>query len=172
MQVRSVPVARTIVLYGYGVRIFDASGGFTSSLGSGGRYDAIIGQLVGKEEVDYPTVGLSFGMESIMELLRMRTMPEREQAVAVIPIGATVPEALQAAAELRRSGIRTRVELSGRKLKKALASAAAERDPVRRPIGESEAAAGKVQVKDMSEMSATVVDIREAVRLISAVRDA
>ena len=53
--------------------IFEHSGVYTSSLGGGGRYDNIIGQLVGREDITYPTAGLSFGMEPIMELLRNRT---------------------------------------------------------------------------------------------------
>lgn len=88
--------------------IFDASGSFTSSLGGGGRYDAIIGQLVGREDIQYPTVGLSFGMESIMALLAERPIQERKTAeVMVIPVGETLPQALIAAAELRACSIRT-----------------------------------------------------------------
>lgn len=88
--------------------IFDASGSFASSLGGGGRYDAIIGQLVGREDIQYPTVGLSFGMESIMALLAERPIQENRAAnVMVIPIGETLPQALIAAAELRACSIRT-----------------------------------------------------------------
>lgn len=54
--------------------IFDASKTFTSSLGGGGRYDAIIGQLVGRDDIQYPTVGISFGMESIIEMLENRSV--------------------------------------------------------------------------------------------------
>ena len=74
--------------------IFDASQGFRSSLGGGGRYDAIIGRLVGREDIVYPTVGLSFGMESIMEMIRNRPIETNKPLVVVIPIGETIPEGL------------------------------------------------------------------------------
>lgn len=61
--------------------IFDASGSYTASLGGGGRYDAIIGKLVGRDDIEYPTVGISFGMESIMALL-----DERPADTATVPV--------------------------------------------------------------------------------------
>lgn len=121
--------------------IFDASQGFRSSLGGGGRYDAIIGQLVGREDIVYPTVGLSFGMESIMEMIRNRPIETNKPLVVVIPIGETIPEGLTAAAALRNCGIHTRLADNRRKLKKTLASASAESIPYAILIGEDEAAA-------------------------------
>lgn len=68
--------------------IFDASGSYTSSLGGGGRYDAIIGKLVGRDDIVYPTVGISFGMESIMALLGERPADTADRSgVLIIPIG-------------------------------------------------------------------------------------
>ncbi|ULL18599.1 histidine--tRNA ligase [Paenibacillus sp. H1-7] len=146
--------------------IFDASGSFGSSLGAGGRYDAIIGQLVGREDVDYPTVGISFGMESIMEMLQTRPIEAAGACVTVIPIGETNPESLKAAAELRASGIRTSLDTSKRKLKKSLASAASNRIRYVVLIGEDEAAAGKVRLKDMDEMTEAVVALEEAIHQV------
>ena len=128
--------------------IFDASQGFRSSLGGGGRYDAIIGQLVGREDIVYPTVGLSFGMESIMEMIRNRPIETNKPLVVVIPIGETIPEGLTAAAALRNCGIHTRLADNRRKLKKTLASASAESIPYAILIGEDEAAAGMVRLKN------------------------
>lgn len=50
--------------------IFGASGDFASSLASGGRYDAMIGKLLGRDDLPFPAAGLSFGMESILAILR------------------------------------------------------------------------------------------------------
>jgi histidyl-tRNA synthetase len=148
--------------------IFDASSTFTSSLGAGGRYDAIIGQLIGREDLPYPTVGLSFGMDSIMAMLNQRDdMSVEDAAVVVIPIGDTLPEALRAAAELRACQIHTRMEARSRKLKKSLASASSKGIRYAILIGESEATAGKVRLKDMREMSETLVTIDEAIYLIT-----
>lgn len=146
--------------------IFDAYQGFRSSLGGGGRYDAIIGQLVGREDIVYPTVGLSFGMESIMEMIRNRPIETNKPLVVVIPIGETIPEGLTAAAALRNRGIHTRLADNRRKLKKALASASAESIPYAILIGEDEAATGMVRLKKMTEGKELTLTLQEAVELI------
>ncbi|NBD23248.1 histidine--tRNA ligase [Paenibacillus glycinis] len=146
--------------------IFDASGAFGSSLGGGGRYDAIIGELVGEADIRYPTVGLSFGMESIMEMLRGRSLTPAMPSAMVVPIGDSMPDALKAAAALRNRGIRTRVEVTGRKLRKSLASASSKGIRFVVLIGETEAAAEKLLVKDMNETTEVLVDIEEAIELI------
>lgn len=142
--------------------IFDATNSFASSLGGGGRYDAIIGQLVGKEDIQYPTVGISFGMESIMEMISNRSNQQIQcPSVVVIPIGDTLAEALKVSAELRNSGIRTRIDTSKRKLKKSLASASSKGIANVILIGENEAAAGNLRIKDMNEMIETVASLKE-----------
>ncbi|WP_339294117.1 histidine--tRNA ligase [Paenibacillus sp. FSL W7-1279] len=146
--------------------IFDASQGFRSSLGGGGRYDAIIGQLVGREDIVYPTVGLSFGMESIMEMIRNRPIETNKPLVVVIPIGETIPEGLTAAAALRNRGIHTRLADNRRKLKKTLASVSAEGIPYAILIGEEEAAAGMVRLKNMTEGKELALTLQKAVELI------
>ncbi|WP_314591794.1 histidine--tRNA ligase [Paenibacillus terrigena] len=146
--------------------IFDASLSYPSSLGAGGRYDAIIGQLIGRNDIDYPTVGLSFGMESIMEMLKNRANPLPVASVLVIPIGDTAPEALSIAAELRANGVRTRTDFTKRKLKKSLASASSQGIRYVILIGEDEARAGKVCLKDMNEMTESVVTAEEALYCI------
>ncbi|MGG3837403.1 histidine--tRNA ligase [Paenibacillus thiaminolyticus] len=142
--------------------IFDASGSFASSLGGGGRYDAIIGQFTGRQDAACPTVGLSFGMESIMALVAQRPAERTRASAVVISIGDTLPEVLRTAAALRASGIRTSLDTSGRKLKRTLASAASQRIRFVLLIGESEASIGALRLKDMAEQTETVVTVEEA----------
>lgn len=160
-------LARGLSFYtGTVYEIFDASGEFASSLGGGGRYDAIIGQLVGREDLPYPTVGLSFGMESIMAMLAKREIDLPQPEALVIPIfGATAP-ALAAAGLLRAGGIRTSVELSGRKLKKSLAAAASRDIRYVILVGEDEAAAGQVRLKDMDRQTEEAMTAEEALQRI------
>ncbi|WNS46237.1 histidine--tRNA ligase [Paenibacillus sp. MMS20-IR301] len=147
--------------------IFDASGRYTSSLGGGGRYDAIIGKLVGRDDIAYPTVGISFGMESVMALLGGRPAEAEDRCgVLIIPVGGYMPQALTAAAVLRAAGIRTNVDSGTRKLKKTLAGASAKGFRYVIMIGETEAALGKLRLKDMTLQSETLVSVEEAVRLI------
>lgn len=146
--------------------IFDASGSYTSSLGGGGRYDAIIGKLVGRDDIEYPTVGISFGMESIMALLGERPADAADRSgVLIVPIGGYMPQALVAAAALRSAGIRTTVDTGMRKLKKTLAAAKGIRYVIM--IGESEAAEEKLRLKDMELQSERLVTVTEAVQLIT-----
>ncbi|MFD0715669.1 histidine--tRNA ligase [Paenibacillus sp. GCM10027626] len=147
--------------------IFDASNAFTSSLGGGGRYDAIIGQLVGRDDMQYPTVGISFGMESIMEMLENRPVQTPGALVVVIPIGQTVTEVLNTAAMLRASGIRTSIDTSKRKLKKSLATASSKGIRYVILIGEDEKSVGKVRLKDMIETTEVELTIQEAIGIIS-----
>lgn len=148
--------------------IFDETGLFGSSLGGGGRYDDIIGHLVGRDDLKYPAIGLSFGMESIMELLLERGVPAALDYVLVLPIGKDQTAlALKAAAKLRSAAIRTRVDAGGRKLKKSLTSAASKGIRYVMLIGEDEAALGQVRLKDMQAMTESIMSIEEAVRVIS-----
>lgn len=146
--------------------IFDATSGFRSSLGGGGRYDAIIGQLVERADMVYPTVGLSFGMESIMEMIRNRPFEISKPLAVIIPIGETIPEGLLAAAELRNRGIRTRLVSNQRKLRKSLASVSAEGIPYAILIGEDEATAGVVRLKRMTDGTELTINLKEAIGLI------
>jgi histidyl-tRNA synthetase len=147
--------------------IFDAAGKFTSSLGGGGRYDAIVGQLVGREDIQYPAVGLSFGMESIMEMLKEREQLAALTHVLVLPVGKELtPQAINIASKLRSAGIRVRMDASGRKLKKSLASAAAKGIRFVILIGAEEAAFGQVRLKDMNEMKESLMSIEEVIRTL------
>lgn len=143
--------------------IFDANRSFASSLGGGGRYNDIIGKLAGKEDRSYPTAGISFGMESIMEMMKDRPVQTPQPLAVVIPVGETAAEALKTAAVLRSGGIRTALEASGRKLRKLLASAASKGIRYVVLIGDDEAIAGKIRLKDMNELTEEVVTVQEAV---------
>ncbi|RUS48844.1 histidine--tRNA ligase [Cohnella sp. AR92] len=152
--------------------IFDATGSFSSSLGGGGRYDAIIGKLAGREDLDYPTVGLSFGMESIMAHLRERESALQRQPAAplaaVIPIGVSATaDALRTAALLRAEGIRASLDTSGRKLKRSLGSASAAGARFAILIGEEEREQGKVLLKDMANQTERLADVEEAIYIVS-----
>lgn len=146
--------------------MFDASGVYSSSIGSGGRYDAIIGKLIGREDMVYPAVGLSFGMESMMEMIRDRPIPATTPKVVVLSIGDTVGEALNAAAVLRSSGVKTGMEPAGRKLKRALASLESRAVRYALLLGEDEVQTGRVRLKDMKIRQEYVVPLDEALFII------
>jgi histidyl-tRNA synthetase len=146
--------------------LFAADGSFRSSLASGGRYDSIIGKLAGREDIRYPAVGISFGLDSIMELMRTARGDTAAHAVRFVPIGDTLAETLSAAALFRAAGIRARVESGSRKLKRTLAAAAAKGARFVVLIGEEEAAAGQVRLKHMRTGEETVGPIELALHTV------
>ncbi|CAG7636478.1 histidine--tRNA ligase [Paenibacillus allorhizosphaerae] len=148
--------------------IFDKTETLTSSLGGGGRYDSIIGKLVDRDDIRYPAVGLSFGIESIMELLKERGVAIADDAVVIMPIGNATEASLLAASTLRTAGIRTRIDWSGRKLKKLLAAASSKGVRFVILIGDEEAATGQVRLKDMAQSTERDMSAEEAADVIRA----
>lgn len=146
--------------------IFAADGSFRSSLASGGRYDSIIGKLAGDDETRCAAVGISFGLDSIMELWRARGFSGVDPAVRFVPIGNTIAETLLAASAFRAAGIRARVESGTRKLKRVIGSAAAKGTAYMVLVGEEEASTGHVRLKNMKTGQETVGPVELALRLV------
>ncbi|PYI57353.1 histidine--tRNA ligase [Paenibacillus flagellatus] len=129
---------------------FAADGSLRSSVASGGRYDAMIGTLAADGEGAVPAVGLSFGLDAILELYRERGTRDERPAVRFVPLGDTLADTLRAAALFRSAGVRAGIESAGRKLKRALAAASAQGVRFVVIVGEDEAAAGRVRLKDLT----------------------
>ncbi|MFD0697039.1 histidine--tRNA ligase [Paenibacillus sp. GCM10027628] len=150
--------------------IMDATCAYSSSLGGGGRYDAIVGQLVGSEDVDVPAVGLSFGLESIMEMLRNRESQGSRTLAVVVPLGQEAAgEAFRMTSELRAAGIRARMASEKRKLKKLLASVSDQGTRFVILIGSDEMALNAVRLKDMYEQSEIVMPMDKAIYYIERI---
>ncbi len=153
--------------------IFDASGQYTSSLGSGGRYDGMIGKLAGREELELHAVGLSFGLESIMELYRQQPEMQRlssEQSlrrIAVLPLGDTLTDVLRIAGELREAGITVEMDTSRRRLGKLLGSLYARGIRHIVLVGETEIARGEVVVRDLALGEEAVLPIEAAIHQLT-----
>ena len=144
-------LARGLEIYtGTIYELFLRSGAIKSSIGSGGRYDNAIGGLIG-EKTDFATVGISFGLDVIYTAFALagNVEPEATVDLYIIPIGVE-KEALRLAQALRQEGQRVEVELSGKKLRKAMERA--NRENIRKVIilGEEEIQAGVYGVKDMA----------------------
>jgi histidyl-tRNA synthetase len=116
--------------------------------------------------VRYPAVGISFGLDSIMELLRAGETGIDAPAVRFVPIGDTISETLRAASLFRAAGIPARVESGSRKLKRTLAAAAAKGVRFIVMIGAEEAAASLVRLKDMQTGEETVGPAELALHIV------
>lgn len=144
-------LARGLEIYtGTIYELFLADGAIKSSIGSGGRYDNAIGGLLGTDE-SLATVGISFGLDVIYTAFELANKIEQKPCeidVYIIPIN-TERQALQLATALRKLGNRVDVELSGKKLRKAMDKANRENVGKVIVLGENEIIANRVAIKDM-----------------------
>ncbi len=133
--------------------VFEAylkEGAITPSLAGGGRYDEMVGKFSGKEKV--PAVGISFGLDVIMEALKDKGVAlEAPHAKAyVMGIGDTRRECIKTAQTLRNAGIPCLLDLAGKGVSKNLTYASNQKIPFVVIIGEKEVAEKKVTLRDMA----------------------
>ena len=143
-------LARGLEIYtGTIYEIFLKEGSIKSSIGSGGRYDNAIGGLIGSDQ-SFPTVGISFGLDVIFTAFELngKVAVESEIDVYIIPMGVE-KEALQLATTLRQQRKRVVVELSHKKLRKAMDKANRENIPNVIVLGEQEVKNNTYQLKNM-----------------------
>ncbi len=132
------------------VFIDDKNPSITSSIGAGGRYDKIIGQLIGNNE-EYPAVGMTFGVDVIMEVLKGNQGERVSTNVEylIIPMKGFEINALQYANELRGEQLKVDVDLSGKKIKKSMNVANKLKIPFVSVYGEDEMEKGEIRIKNM-----------------------
>ena len=152
-RVRFLPsLARGLGYYtGTIFEVFIADGSFDGSLAAGGRYDKLIGDFLDSKE-QFPAVGISFGLEPIIELLKDRRpldqQPQSVTKVYVVPIQ-TTKESLELVKKLRSAGIASDMDLIGRGPSANFKYANAYGIPYVIVVGPDELAAGVVTLKDM-----------------------
>jgi len=122
---------------------------FNLSICAGGRYDQIISAFIG-DGVEYPAVGMSFGLDVICELLVLINLDRKISTVDVyvIPMDTAVIS-FKFANQLREVGLRVDMEKTGQKLKKSMNYANKMKIPFVIIIGENEVKNGKVNIKMM-----------------------
>ncbi|HAP31633.1 MAG TPA: histidine--tRNA ligase [Firmicutes bacterium] len=145
-------LARGLEIYtGTVYEVFLTDGRIKGSIASGGRYDRIIGAFL-ENGMDYPAVGISFGLDVIFTALTMEEkQPEGWIAdIFLIPLG-TAATCLKIAHSLRREGIRVELEMGERRLKRSLDYANKEGIPFVLILGENELARGKIKLRRMAD---------------------
>jgi len=138
---------------------------FKSSLAGGGRYDNMIGKYADNGK-DYPAVGIAFGLEPILEVLKMQNKLELKETITklfVIPIGDVQKECLEIATQLRKKGINTDIDLMNRKIPKNMKYVEAQQIPFVLFIGENEIVEGKFKLKNMNAKTEEVLNLNEIV---------
>ena len=128
--------------------VYDKEQRVKGSIGAGGRYDKMIANFIGDGE-EYPTVGISFGLSSIYEILKNKfDNSVSETDIYIIPMN-TESESLVIANELRENGYSVEIQMNNRKLKKSLDYANKEGIKYVIIIGSNELETGKLIIKDM-----------------------
>jgi len=149
-------LARGLEIYtGTIYEIFVRDGRIKSSIGSGGRYDNAIGGLLGGTE-KFATVGISFGLDVIFTAMMLGKQKNQQAPIDIyiIPIN-TIAESLVLAKALRKEH-RVEIELSGKKIRKAIDKANLENIPFVIVLGEEEVTQGQYILKNMHTGESTI----------------
>ena len=128
--------------------VYDKQERIKGSIGAGGRYDKMITNFINDGE-EYPTVGISFGLSAIYEILKDKfSNSESETDIYIIPMNTEI-DCLTIANKLREQNYIVEIEMNNRKLKKSLDYANKEGIKYVIIIGSNEIESGNIIIKDM-----------------------
>ena len=129
--------------------VYEKTGRLKCAIGSGGRYDTIIGNFI-DDGNKYPAVGISFGLTSLYELLKdSEIFKEKSQTeFYIIPMNTEI-ESLKLANEIRNLGYNVEIEMNNRKFKKSMDYANKEKIPYVIVLGEDEVSKKSLNIKNM-----------------------
>lgn len=140
--------------------VYAKNGELTCSLGGGGRYDKMITDFIDDGNI-YPAVGVSFGLSTIYEILKMRNEKIGNRVdIYVIPMNTDV-KALRLANDLRQFGYKVELEMTGRKLKKCFEYANKKEIPYVIVLGEDELKKREFKIKKMATGDEVTVSMKE-----------
>ena len=140
------------------------------SVCSGGRYDNLAEYYTDRQ---LPGVGISIGLTRLFYVLGEQGMlnPELPTApcdVLVLPMTEDLSPAIAAATALREADVRTQLYTEGKKFKAKMNYADKIGVPYVLFLGEDEAKAGAVSVKDMQTGAQQTLPVAEAIAFIKA----
>jgi histidyl-tRNA synthetase len=135
---------------------------FTSAIAGGGRYDSMISNFLGTK-MAFPAVGISFGLEGIIDIMRMSKQDAKKTVVDfyIVPIGNTQREALGIAQQLRENNINVDLDIVGKGISKNLDFANKYGIPFVIFIGDNELKQGKIKVKNMAKGTEKIVSLKK-----------
>ncbi len=141
-----------------------------SSVCGGGRYDKMIGNLLNQEK-EYPAIGISFGVDRIMDILsRKEEQKKSVTQIYIIPIK-TYKQSLDVARKLRKVGIKVDIDMQGKGPSKNLDYANVQKIPHVIFIGETELEANKFKLKDMKTGEEKLLSVNEIIHEINSIKE-
>ena len=150
--------------------VYDACGRVSGSIGAGGRYDKMIKEFINDGE-EYPTVGISFGLSSIYEIMKDRDIfnDKSDINIYIIPLNTEI-ESLKLANDLRRLGINVEVEMSSKKVKKCLDYANKEKINYVIVMGEEEINNQYFKLKDMFNNEEDIIYMNDVKKILDLIK--
>jgi histidyl-tRNA synthetase len=164
-------LARGLDIYtGTIYEIFLKNSTITSSIGSGGRYDKIIGKLLNSER-EYPTVGISIGLDVVYYALKENgiSLTTNSTELLIIPIGME-KEVLTIAQGLRKTGVKVEIEMMGKKLAKAFSYANKEKIPYVMVVGSNEVETSIANIREMDSGKEISIDLNKLDEIYALVK--
>ena len=138
------------------------------SIGGGGRYDNLIESFGGQQT---PAIGISFGVERILDLLENKTKLENKTLVFVAPLKEEFNgAALKLAQQIRSLGIGVEIDLMQRKVGKNMEYVNKEGIPFAIVLGEKEVKEKKFRLKEMKAGKETEIKMSELEKLAKTVK--
>ena len=135
-----------------------------SSVAGGGRYDKMIGDYL-EDNRKYPATGISFGLEPILEAIKMKSKETKISVVKVfvIPIN-TLKESLKIVQKLRKENINSDIWSKESGISKALDYANKSKIPYVLIIGENELKLKQVKLKNMTSGEEKLISLDKAIK--------
>ena len=146
--------------------MYAAGLGAQNQICGGGTYR--LAQLFGGSET--PSCGFGIGFDRVLEVCKIE--PPHEPKVVVVFLPDVVEDAIRVASRLRDdAGVRTTIDISGRKFGQQLKHADAIGADYAVIVGAKEVEAGMVTLRDMMTGEQEMIGIDDAVRRIMSCRD-
>ena len=143
-------LARGLSIYtGIVFEFYDKLGRISSAIGGGGRYNKIITNFM-DNGMEYPAIGLSFGLEPIFVILKEEMKNNRLIDIYMVPLDTNV-EVLKLATAFRKMGYRVLIEMNNKKIGKCFEYADRNNIKYVMIVGENEVSSNTYKIKDMEK---------------------
>lgn len=136
----------------------------SSSIAGGGRWDKMIGKYLQDESKEYPAVGVAFGLEPIMEIIKQKEGMEKKTTadLFIIPIGEKViKDAIKITQEIRKQKVNTSIDLLKRNIGKNIEYADKLGITYVGFLGEDEIKNNKIKIKNIKTGKEDLIDVKE-----------
>jgi histidyl-tRNA synthetase len=146
--------------------VFVADGSIRSSVAGGGRYDNMIAGLMNSKQ-EYPAVGISFGLDVIVDALRNRKKVSKSIVqLYVVPIGIPLSKIWKIVKDLREKGISTDLSFAKKGVTKNIKYADSYGIPFVLLIGEDELKSKKYTLKDLNSGKESKLTFSQVVKKV------